>query len=316
MKFDFAPYGYKYILTQDTPILKHISALAPVQHVSKKQLGTQQAIYTFKQKVGAGAYGTIYKASVKGTDLAIKKIKTKYSSELWDSVKEVLIQILLYTETKDLPGGPYAPQVFELAYDKNKNKHVLYIVQELMDGTLESLIKNRSIDQNNKFLLREIDTIASQLEWLGTHLQFNHRDFKTDNVMYKRTSTGQALRLIDFGMSCMTWNGIHLSAASDNFPASHICYRSSRDITSLLFDILRYERSFISNPLFTFLHTFVKPHQQGKEINIIKKINWEDTYAFLNRENVENPRAAPASFRKTIKSSKPSHRFTKKRCRH
>jgi serine/threonine protein kinase len=314
MKFDFAPYGYKYILSKDTPILKHISLLAPIQYVSKTQLVTKHTTYRLNYRLGAGTYGTIYKASSKGTDLVIKIIKTEDLRDLWDSVKEVIIQILVYTETKDLPGGPYAPQVLEIAYDRNKR--VLYIAQELLDGTLESLIKHRSADQNDKYLLREIDTLATQLDWLGTHLKFNHRDFKTDNVMYKRTSTGQALRLIDFGMSCMTWNGIHLSAASDNFPAAQTCYRPARDLTSLLFDILRYERSSISNSLFAFLHEFVKPHQQGKEINIIKQISWGDTYEFLNRENVENPRATPASIRKTIKSSKPSRQFTKKRCRH
>jgi serine/threonine protein kinase len=314
MSFDFTPYGYTYHLQKGNPLLKHISLLIPVISVSKKQIVTKKHTYELGVRLGKGTFGTTYKAVINGTNVAIKEIRYQNRQELWESVKEVILQILLYDATKDLADGPYVPNVIELAY--NPKKDILYIIQELMDGTFESLIKHRTVDENDKFLRTDIDTIAKQLDWLATHLKFNHRDLKSDNVMYKQHSDGIHLRLIDFGMSCMTWKGIHLSASSDLFPISHPCYRPSRDMSSLLFEIARYERKYISKEMFEFLHQLVIFQYKDKSINMLKTMNWQNTYEFLNRKNVENPKAVPSSLRKTIKSKHTHPTTTRKRCRH
>jgi len=314
MSFDFTPYGYNYTLTKTSPLLKQVSRLSSVISISKHELVTKKATYTFEKKLGAGSFGTTYKAISNKKEFAIKKIKPSDSRRLWDSIKEVILQILLYDATKDLPDGPYVPQVFEIAY--NAKKHVLYIIQEMMDGTLESLINHRTKEENETQLLDDFDIIASQLEWLGTNLQFNHRDFKSDNIMYKKNSKGYTLRLIDFGMSCMTWSGIHLQAASTLFPTSHTCYRPSRDLSALFFEISDYVNSHLSKETRNLLHEFVILRVNGKNMNMLKELDWSNTYNFLNRKNVENPKATPTRVRKTIKSSKHQHRFTKKRCRH
>ena len=314
MSFDFTPYGYKYTLTKTSPLLKQESRLSPTVSISKKALVTESATYTFDKKLGTGSFGTTYKAFRNEKEVAIKKIKPRDSRELWDSIKEVLLQILLYESTKDLSDGPYVPQLFELAYDSER--HILYIIQEMMDGTFESLINHRTKEENETQLLDDFEVIAKQLEWLGDHLQFNHRDLKSDNVMYKKTSSGYTLRLIDFGMSCMTWKGIHLQASTNLFPASHTCYRRSRDLTSLFYEIAHYVKQDLSRKTFEFLHDFSKFRVNGKNINLVKNIEWQNTYNFLNRKNVENPKANPVRVQHTIKSSKHQHRYTKKRCRH
>ena len=314
MSFDFTSYGYKYTLSKTSPIVKQISLLSPVISISKYNLVTEKATYKFDKKLGTGSFGTTYKGVSKDQEFAIKKIKPQDTRELWDSIKEVLLQILLYDSTKDLSDGPYVPKLFEIAYDSNKN--VVYIVQELMNGTFESLINHRSKEENEIKLLDDFEIIAKQLEWLGTNLQFNHRDLKSDNVMYKLSSKGYTLRLIDFGMSCMTWKGIHLQASTNLFPTSHTCYRKTRDLTSLFYEIAHYVKKYLSKKTFDFLHDFAKFRVNGKNINLVKNIEWQNTYNFLNRKNVENPKASPSSIRKTIKSSKHQHRYTRKRCRH
>jgi serine/threonine protein kinase len=314
MSFDFTSYGYKYTLSKTSPLLKQLSLLAPVISMSKHDLVTEKATYEFEKKIGTGSFGTTYKAVSKNKVVAIKKIKPRDARELWDSIKEIILQILLYDSTKDLSDGPYVPQVFELAYHAKKD--ILYIIQEMMDGTLESLINHRSKEENEIKLLDDFEVIATQLDWLGTNLQFNHRDLKSDNIMYKNNSKGYTLRLIDFGMSCMTWKGIHLQASTNLFPSSHMCYRRSRDLTSLFYEIAHYVKKYLSKKTFDFLHEFVKFRVNGKNTNMLKELDWQNTYNFLNRKNVENPKTIPSTIRKTIKSSKHQHRYTKKRCRH
>lgn len=314
MSFDFTPYGYNYTLSKTSPLIKQFSRLAPVQSISKQMLTTNKAVYQLDKKLGSGSFGTTYKAISNEKEFAIKKIKPRDARELWDSIKEVLLQILLYESTKDLSDGPYVPQLFEIAYDAEK--HVVYIIQELMDGTFESLINHRTKEENETQLLDDFEVIATQLEWLGKHLEFNHRDFKSDNIMYKLSSKGYILRLIDFGMSCMTWKGIHLQASTNLFPSSHTCYRRSRDLTSLFYEITHYVKTHLSKKTYEFLHDFAKFRVNGKNINLVKNIEWQNTYNFLNRKNVENPKTNPVRVQQTIKSSKHQHRYTKKRCRH
>lgn len=314
MSFNFAPYGYTYTLSKNSPLIKQVSLLSPVISISTHNLVTEKATYEFDKKLGTGSFGTTYKARSNNKEVAIKKIKPRDPRELWDSIKEVILQILLYDSTKDLSDGPYVPQLFEIAYDAKK--HVVYIVQELMNGTFESLINNRSKNENEIKLLDDFEIIAQQLEWLGTNLQFNHRDLKSDNVMFKLSSKGYTLRLIDFGMSCMTWNGIHLQASTNLFPASHTCYRRSRDLTSLFYEIAHYVKMHLSKKTYEFLHDFAKFRVNGKNINLVKNIEWQNTYNFLNRKNVENPKTNPVRVQQTIKSSKHQHRYTRKRCRH
>jgi serine/threonine protein kinase len=314
MSFDFTPYGYKYTLSKTSPLIKQVSRLASNVSVSKKTLVTKKATYEWGKQLGKGSYGTTYKAIINEKDVAIKQLRPQDDQELWDSIKEVILQILLYDSTKDLPDGPYVPQVFEIAYDSAKNK--LWIIQELMDGTFESLLNHRTKEENETQLINDVEIIAKQLDWLGTHLQFNHRDLKSNNIMYKLSSKGYTLRLIDFGMSCMTWKGIHLQASTNLFPSSHTCYRPSRDLSALFFEILDYVKSHLSKEIRDFLHEFLIIRVRGKSMNMLKELEWENTYNFLNRKNVENPKTIPSSIQKTIKSSKHQHRYTKKRCRH
>ena len=315
MSFDFSKYGYNYTLSKTSSLIKHRSHLSTIESIAKNVIATKKNTYTLTETLGIGSFGITYKATSKNREVAIKKIKPKDLNGLWDSVKEVLLQILLYDATKNLSDGPYVPEVYEIGY--NPDKKSLYIIQEVMDGTLEDLISNRSKEENDIKLLDDFDTIAKQLEWLGTHLQFNHRDLKSDNIMYKLSPKGYVLRLIDFGLSCMTWKEIHLQAATHLFSASSTCYHPSRDLLSLFIAISYDFRLYLSNKMIKFINEFLKFRIEDENINMLNyKLQWENTYNFLNSKNVNNPKARPSYVRKTIKASKHATRGTRKRCRH
>jgi len=312
MKFDFTPFGYAWALPSKS-MVTDLHTLATIVESDTTHLVTKKGTYTYKQLLGKGSYGTTYRAVHNGKDIAIKQLRPRNSEELWDAIKETILQILLYHETKKQKDGPYVPEIYEIAYDPKEKQ--LFMIQEMMDGTFESLIKSRTKLENETHLPQEFQTIASQLEWLGQHLQFNHRDFKSDNIMYKQHGSTYELRLIDFGQSCMTWHGHVLSAASYIFPTTRKCYRKSRDLTALFFEIAVYEGSYISKKTRELLHTMTTFYVHGKKIDMIKNMNWNNTYNFLNGKNVENPKAVPTTVRKTIKSPKPIRRTTRKHVR-
>jgi serine/threonine protein kinase len=321
MKFDFTPFGYSWSLPSEY-LRTDIDALAPILEATSTHLTTNRGTYAYKRKLGEGTFGTTYQASYNDTHVAIKLLQQdkdgdaseRHKNEtLWDFIKETILQILLYDATKKLPDGPYVPKLYEIAYDKEREH--LYIVQEMMDGTFEHLIKSRSKLENEEELPKDFQIIASQLEWLGNHFQFNHRDFKSDNIMYKKTKDHYKLRLIDFGQSCMTWHGHVLSAASYIFPATRQCYRKSRDLTALFFEIAVYEGSYISRKTRDLLHELTTFYAHGKQVDMIRNMNWDKTYDFLNEKNVENPKGIPSAVRKTMKSPKHIRRTTIKHVR-
>ena len=312
MKFDFAPFGYSWSLPSKL-LRTDKDALAPIVEATSTHLTTEHGTYTYKKQLGKGSFGTTYQASYKDTNVAIKLLTPDSDETLWDFIKETILQILLYDATKKLSDGPYVPSVHEIAYDK-KHKQ-LYIVQEMLDGTFEQLIKSRTKQENELQLPNDFQAIATQLEWLGTHLQFNHRDFKSDNIMYKGTKEHYTLYLIDFGQSCMTWNGHVLSAASYIFPATRQCYRKSRDLTALFFEIAVYEGNYITKKTRELLHKLTTFYAHGKQVDMIRNMNWDNTYNFLNEKNVENPKGIPSAVRKTMKSPKHIRRTTIKHVR-
>ena len=284
------------------------------------------SIHVYKKgaHLGSGTFGNVYECTMAGSsEYVVKEMKYEDEGDFKATLLETIIQIIVVKETEGSEHtewnpslkGPFAPRVYDFGYDSSTGK--AFIFAEKMRKTIRTLISGWVGSANSgKDMAMTLGKIAGVLSELYTKLAFNHRDFKSDNIMYKKNSKGYTLRLIDFGMSCMTWNGIHLQAASTLFPTSHTCYRPSRDLSALFFEISDYVNSHLSKETRNLLHEFVILRVNGKNMNMLKELDWSNTYNFLNRKNVENPKATPTRVRKTIKSSKHQHRFTKKRCRH
>ena len=146
--------------------------------------------YELKEKLGEGAYGSVYKVQQKFTNYlrAVKAIKKKHvdSSEFYNEI-EVL---------KALDH----PNIIKL-FDCYQDKSYYYMVEEYCSGgDLFDYIQKEKF-----FTERKAGTIFNQLLSAVNHLhkkRIVHRDLKPENIVLIETESGEVfIKLIDFGTS-------------------------------------------------------------------------------------------------------------------
>jgi serine/threonine protein kinase len=254
--------------------------------------------YSVGESLGKGSYGEVFlcKRESDGKDVAIKVLKTR---NLDNTMTEILIQILVYIYTKDIKHpeialeGPYCPAVFEIGYDQSEEK--LYIVNEIMRSTVLNFFEARKRDKEELRFL--VPTVLCQISMIIIDLynifKFNHRDFKTDNIMYIRNHIGYPqMRLIDFGFSCVNFGNVQISGGGGSFK---YCSLATRDMTQIIFELYKYHKYLpdeikdICKSLLTFK---VGPKVCHMYLQCDKMNDWKDTYDFLNTD-VANPNGMP-----------------------
>lgn len=248
--------------------------------------------YKIITMLGAGTYGKTFKVVDKNSKhYALKYLKPKRISGL---IQECIIQILLAECSKDQPNGPYVPQLYTVAY--NPLFHEAYVITELMEDTLHDVIKYEEEETNEMILKDALFQIVNMLIFLGEKLKFNHRDLKPDNIMYIEKNGKYIFKFIDFGFSCVTWNGLQISAD----PYFTTCYKKDRDFSQLLYAIARSPDIYPLTEQFShFIRTLLRANllQSKKTCKILKGCdkeglkNWKNSYTFFNRLNVRVPLA-------------------------
>lgn len=256
--------------------------------------------YRVIEKLGEGTYGVAYKVEgPDGKESVIKYVKEKLTdaAEFQAFIKESIIQLLVVEVSKDKPNGPYAPQIYEICYDDTRGEG--FIRSELMRNTLENLINANTPKMNDIVVPDCLIQISTILDDLQKSLLFNHRDMKGDNIMYVKEGGERLYRLIDFGMSCITWQGMKISGSSW-FDEKHSCYKKERDLSQLLFYIQRYLDDRLSDELlYRIQHTIIANvggHHTCKMYKLCPAYGlrkWKNVYDFVNRANVNIPGGAP-----------------------
>ncbi|CAD8195458.1 unnamed protein product [Paramecium octaurelia] len=145
--------------------------------------------------LGSGAFGTVFKCQSKydGKLVACKSIKKcrKYDD------KDFLNEVFCMQNLKH-------PNMVQLKEYYVEQKH-FYILMELVEGnTLRNLIKQNSLDENEKLIIVQVQFLMSQqlLSLVNYFHQegFIYRDFKPQNVVFFQNNIGK-LKLIDFGLT-------------------------------------------------------------------------------------------------------------------
>lgn len=300
---DLHPYGILGILQPDTNLQAiGLRAISPGK-IGKNYFGDMTSItfpsgdYTVVKKLGQGTYGSAYAAIGPDSEECAIKLITLPSPRITGIVKEAIMQILLAEESKDQPNGPYVPMFYELAYSR-KDKTML-LRSELLDGTVDKLMQNSTIEENDRIVPLFLVKIAKILDFFADRLAFNHRDLKGDNIMYKKlTETKIRLKIIDFGLSCMTWRGLVIRG--EGYSGLKSCFKKDRDLSQLMYGIARYDTSLISDKLYTrlakLLRVNVDPDHECEALDdcVLNGLkNWESSYNFFNRANTHMPYADP-----------------------
>ena len=146
--------------------------------------------YELKEKLGEGAYGSVYKVQQKATNYlrAVKAIKKKHV----DSTE-------FYNEIEVLKALDH-PNIIKL-FDCYQDKSYYYMVEEdCSGGDLFDYIQKEKF-----FTERQAGTIFNQLLSAVNHLhkkRIVHRDLKPENIVLIETKNKDVfIKLIDFGTS-------------------------------------------------------------------------------------------------------------------
>jgi serine/threonine protein kinase len=261
--------------------------------------------YRVERKLGEGSYGKIYEVmSVETGDLfAVKVQKYESASVFQETVLEAIMNIILMTVSESKPNGPYVQRIYEIAYDPLRRQ--IYMRIEMLDGTLGDLLLENTIEENDTALPKILLQIGTILDFFHTAVGMNHRDLKSDNIMYSMKNGKPRIKLIDLGLACMTYKNIHF-ATSTIFPSTHACNRKSRDLSFLVLELLLDFADRMNSPLYETLRESVRFNIRGTECRLNRYCphegfrQWLNSYEFLNRADVENPRTSPKELRKRM----------------
>jgi hypothetical protein len=299
---DLRPYGIEWTLTSESNLSEitadEISFGVFYNNYVKSQARFELNDVEYKnlREIGSGSYGTIYGGTgPDGKEYAIKHIKNvKSGVDLTDMLKEVIQQIIVSNATEGLPNGPFAPKLHLCAYNEYINE--AFIVSDVMENTVWNLISAQTHDENDASIPYILEQASIQLRTLQDLLQFNHRDLKTNNIMYKTNADGTLnIKMIDFGYTCLTWNGLFISGG-DYFRTSTTCLRPTRDISQLITSMLWFHAQYISTKMKNRLKSLIKAEhkQKGQTKNLTKFMkHWSNSYKLLNTNNVHIESGTP-----------------------
>ena len=320
---DLTPFGIDCILTNTTRIEDLGTEVLIRKGSSNAFLGEptffilENIRYNVKKTLGEGTYGVTYHVvDEDDRSFALKvlfdSIKTPKDAQLF--IKESILQILMAEASKDQSHGPYVPRLYEVAYNESSSQG--FIRSELMRGNLDSLIMKHSSKEISKILPDAIIQITKMLDFFGKKLEFSHRDLKGDNIMYVLSESGKRIfKLIDFGMSCLTWDGLTIRGG-DYFSDKSTCFKPNRDIMQFLYSLTLYSdyiEPWLLSEIQDLLVTTLPPHDciMGKTCDKNGFTNWRSSYNFLNRNNLSFPKGRPKNVRRTMRKLK-NKRKTKK----
>lgn len=160
------------------------------EHFIQEREGDIKTFYIFKEKLGEGAYGEVFKALEKasGEFRAIKKMKK-------DKIKNHTRFLNELTALKTLDH----PHIIKL-YEIFENEHSIYLVQEYCSGgeLFEQIAEQEHFDEHYAAVVFE--QIIKAL-WYCHKNMICHRDLKPENFMFSNSDETACLKLIDFGLA-------------------------------------------------------------------------------------------------------------------
>ena len=283
---------FQGLLTKDILLNKvHTSEKGIIFSNSKKELE-----YSNPRKLGSGIYGAVTECTNADQcrQVAIKEVvfNSKLTSEVQiaNFIKECIIQIILF-ETSRSAGNTSVPEIYRVGFsDESPSKG--FIISELIENTLENFIKDKSEEEKDVIVTDAIVQVADILDFFQKTLQFNHRDLKSSNVMYKMVRGRPVYRIIDFGFSCLRWNQLQIQTELYKF---RTCFKEGRDLAQLTYELRKYGK--LSQRLRVWLYLLTKA----------PLMEWRSTYDYFNiPESPFSPdsflfKTRPAQLSKNIK---------------
>jgi len=212
------------------PIVDHLQKSAPLDHfftdliaslplvdvnaggvMSRiREGGATESLYTLElDPIGRGAMSVILKTNANDVFKKIVFPKITESSKLELSIRSVFLELFIQTVLSlDSYVGNSICKVIKLYRSEDAANHILYLQIEYIDTPfdieLQKYKKAGESKVNVVSLLPMFLQLQQILEYLQTTYSFQHHDLHYKNVMFSK----DFIKIIDFGMSTLTWNGV------------------------------------------------------------------------------------------------------------
>jgi serine/threonine protein kinase len=229
-----------------------------------------------KTPVGTGAFGTIYKSHDEST--IYKRITLIGDSDIEIEEKsreiflETFIQVVLscdptYGNSVCKIKGLYRAPTSELMRKTRGEKAAalasdpsitLYILMEPLHCNMWKMQEELRKRLGRKIGLQEFLPVMSDIANVLDHFKkvygFSHRDLHGGNIMFA-SETYNEPKLIDFGLSCLTLNGVTYSFVRENVFETLLFDKpcNSYDLLILASSLYEYEKPNLGNDCLEFL---------------------------------------------------------------
>ena len=261
-------------------------------------------------EINSGSFGVVYELRGVSNQI-VKVIKTDliHPREVERSIRNLIQEVTIQQKLSELVPG-VCPKVYEFGKIKDKNEYV--IVMEKCEGTARSWLRNNG--NRDDVVLDYLEQAAQMLKRTRPY-NFNHRDLKSDNIMYKHVasrdpSSGRMRNrkkylLIDFGFSCATFDGVRYEGTL-YFDPGIKCFRESRDLALLVFELLSFRN--LSPDMVKFLQLVLTFNYKGKKCDMSKgclpdfDADWLSAYDFLDKDGVDNPNTTPDGLLRAVEA--------------
>lgn len=158
--------------------------------------------YTFTDFIGAGGFGSVYKATKEGKTFAIKVFREEYVlQEYKNSGTNNRIQREI--DIMKTVNHPYLIKYVDDFKSNDLNVPSFFLVMEFAEGeTLQKIIKNKGLKSETqivnifKNILEGIKGLH-QVRGINEDKGIIHRDLKPENIIVK----GESVKILDYGIS-------------------------------------------------------------------------------------------------------------------
>ena len=284
---DLRPYGFNLTLTAELTHSQYVHALREgaqnVRYIVSENVDScifksKEDTLQYKKikKITTGHYGSVFVyADPDGKKVAIKKISFDDSDPLVQTanfLRECIIQIILAETSKQYNQVNIGvPITYKIGLSQNKYEG--FIVFELMEDTLFDFLLSKDNEEIDIIIPDALLQVAGILDFFQKKLRFNHRDMKTDNIMYTMVDGRPIYKIIDFGMSCLMWNQLNIVTTIGPYST---CFREGRDLAQLIYELLSYNRNLSVRLKEWMLQLKLAPDGTS----------WFNSYRYFNRQTI------------------------------
>jgi serine/threonine protein kinase len=205
--------------------------------------------YTHGIHIAKGAYGIVYNAVMSKdeykTNVVIKLVKFKNVRQITDVINEVIMQYIISSVV--VFGESVCPKIYKIFINTEDDMIIGIVMDKINSSFLDKLyeLKNYPSYIQLSYICSYLLRLSIIFDKLFELYNFSHRDMKPNNIMCGTNPLD--VKLIDFGMACMKYNGINI------FTQSYYNTQNSKQGRDL-YQLLSYLTHTKENPDLELLH--------------------------------------------------------------